>query len=263
MLFYELTRNRWFSGASWIIYLGQHVNFLVLFATIWLCIRYVIRVPIARFITDAPRFRWRLFRFAALVWFTGIAIGTIVTALVEPEAMMVNRTDCVWDRLTLMTIALIFTPLQCIAEELLFRTFLWRMFEGRARRIWIIAGASGIIFTIAHLANAEVQRTDTVILVLLYYFLTGVLFMVITQQHKGSEAVFGAHIVNNLFLVMIINYTGSSIHSDPWFIQQSPVIWLDLTILTLCSLVILYGGTSVTLSEFSGLSRRLQSHKPR
>jgi len=263
MLFFELTRNRAYSSASWLIYLGQHMNFLVLFSVIWLCTRYVLRVPLGRFVTDAPRFRWSLFRYGAIVWLVGIAIGTVVTALLEPEAIMINRTDFIWDRLTLMAIALIFTPLQCIAEELLFRTLLWRMFSGRVRKGWVIAGVSGVVFTIAHLANAEVQTADVVYPVLFYYFLTGALFMEINRRHGGSEAVFGAHVANNIFLVMVINYTGSSLASDPWFIQQSPVLWLDLTILILCCLIILYGTKSVTGEQSRGLPLQGLSHNTR
>jgi membrane protease YdiL (CAAX protease family) len=242
LLFYELTRNRAWSTATWVVYMNQHVNFIVLLAILLAFVVYVLRTTVLRFVTDATRFRWRLFWFAFLIWFIGVAIATVVTALIEPQAVMLNHTNRIWERLTLMIIALVLTPVQCIAEELLFRTTLWRMLEGRSRKIWLPAVISGLVFTLAHLSNSEVQTTQYSLLVLLYYFLTGFLFMEMTRIHRGSEAAFGAHCANNLFLVLVINYAGSSLPSDPWLIQQNPGILLNLIVLLLCSMVIIWQG---------------------
>lgn len=242
LLFYELTRNRAWSTATWVVYMNQHVNFIVLLAILLAFVVYVLRTTVLRFVTNASRFRWRLFWFAFLIWFIGVAIATVVTALIEPQAVMLNHTNRIWERLTLMIIALVLTPVQCIAEELLFRTTLWRMLEGRSRKIWLPAVISGLVFTLAHLSNSEVQTTQFSLLVLLYYFLTGFLFMEMTRIHRGSEAAFGAHCANNLFLVLVINYAGSSLPSDPWLIQQNPGILLNLVVLLLCSIVIIWQG---------------------
>ena len=241
-LFLEITRNHQWSAANWVMYLNHHVNFIILLGATLLFIIYGVRVSILSFVTNAPRFRWPLFRFAFLVWICGVSIATIVTAIFEPHAITLNSMRSVWDRLTLIAIALIFTPLQCIAEELLFRTTLWRMLEGRFRLVIIPAVVSGLIFTVAHLTNLEVQSTRYDPLILLFYFLTGYLFMEMTRIHHGSEAAFGAHVANNLFLVMVVNYGGSSLPSDPWLIQQNPVIWLNLVVLILCSTIIIWQG---------------------
>lgn len=238
-LFLEATRNHFWSTATWVIYVGQHVNFLILFGTILLFVLKVVRVPLIRYVTNAHHFRWRLFWFSFLVWTTGIAIATIVTALFEPQAIMLHPTNQLWNRIMLMVLALVLTPLQCITEELLFRTTLWRMMEGRVRKYWIPAVVSGLVFTLAHLTNAEVQTSNYSISVLLYYFLSGFLFMEMIRVHNGSEAAFGAHIANNLFLVLVINYAGSSLTSDPWLLQQAPVVWLDITVLIICSTIII------------------------
>ncbi len=250
-LFSELTRNRSWSTYSWVIYLNQHINFVVLFGSIFVFVRYILRIPLRTFITQAPRFRWKLFRFSLFVWLVGVSIATLITALIEPQAIMLYRTPRIWDRLTLMILALLFTPLQCIAEELLFRTYVWRMMEGRIKKFWIPGVISGLIFTLAHLTNSELQSTNYSVFVLFYYFLTGFLFMEMTRIHGGSEAAFGAHIANNLFLVFIINYAGSSLPSDSWFIQQNPIIWLDLVVLSLCSACIIWMGKHKRFSSDS------------
>ena len=239
----EATRNRSWSSTSWTFYLIQHINFVILLGTIILFVTKAVRVPLIRFMTDGKTFRWPLFRFAAFVWLTGIVCATLVTLIIEPGAVMVHTTSRVWDRLLLMMLAVMLTPVQCIAEELLFRTLLWRMLSHRVRARWIIGLVSAVVFTIAHLTNVEVQSSGYDALVLAYYFLTGLFFMEMTHRHRGTEAAIGAHIANNLFLVLVVNYGGSSLPGDPWLIQQAPLIWLDLVVLVTCSWVIITFGS--------------------
>lgn len=241
-LFLEATRDQAWSSDPWVIYVGQHVNFLILFSTILFFVVKIVGLPLVRYITDAYRFRWKLFWFSFLVWTAGVTIATIVTAIFEPQAIMLNPTGQVWNRVLLMVLALVLTPLQCISEELLFRTTLWRMMAGRVRRYWIMAVVSGLAFTLAHLTNVEIQSSGYAITILLYYFLTGFLFMEMIRVHQGSEAAFGAHIANNLFLVLVVNYSGSSLASDPWLLQQAPLVWLEIIVLILCSTIIIRYG---------------------
>jgi membrane protease YdiL (CAAX protease family) len=244
-LFLEATRNNPWSSNPWVIYVGQHINFLVLFFTILIFVHHAIGLPLLRYVTNALNFRWELFWFSLLVWTAGLTIATMVTAVFEPQAIIFHTTDQLWNRLLLMVLALVLTPLQCITEELLFRTTLWRIMEQRVKRYWIMAVVSGIVFTLAHLTNAEIQGSSNVLSVLLYYFLSGFLFMEMVRIHQGSEAAFGAHIANNLFLVLVINYSGSSLVSDPWFLQQDPLVWLDITVLLLCSTIIIRYGNRI------------------
>lgn len=239
----EATRNRTWSTIKWVTYLTQHINFVILLLVLILFIRKAVLVTIKTYVTNAPSFRWCLFRFSAGVWLVGIIVTTLVTALIEPKSIMVNSTNHLGNRLFLILIALVLTPVQCIAEELLFRTTLWRMLTHRVKRAWVISVISGGIFTLAHLSNLEVQSSNFSFVILSYYFLSGYLFMEMTRRHGGTEAAFGAHIANNMFLVLVINYAGSSLPSDPWFIQQTPSIYVDLVVLVVCSSVIIRYGS--------------------
>jgi len=244
-LFFEATRNHQWSTVVWVDYVGQHVNFIILFIAVLLLVHHGVGTTLRQFITDAPVFRKRLFGFSSLVWFVGIGIGTILTILAEPGAIMYRTTEDLYLRFLMIPIILLLTPLQCIAEELLFRTTLWRILEDRTKRYWVLPVISGLVFTLAHLANLEVRTTSNPIPVLLYYFLTGALFMEMTRVYGGSEAAFGAHVANNLYLALLVNYCGSSLASDSWFLQQKPIIWVDLAILVVCSSIIIrYGNKS-------------------
>ena len=238
----EITRNRTWSTIKWVTYLTQHINFVILLLAIILFILIAVRVTIKTYITNAPTFRWSLFWFSAGVWLVGISTATLFTAIIEPESIMGNPTTRLTDRFFLILIALVLTPVQCIAEELLFRTTLWRMLTYRVQKGWGISVISGLIFTLAHLANLEVQSANFSLPIVGFYFLSGYLFMEMTRIHEGTEAALGAHIANNMFLVLVINYVGSSLPSDPWFIQQAPSIWVDLIVLVACSSVVIHYG---------------------
>ena len=230
-----------FAGPSaiWTLYVAQHLSFVVLLATLLIFIRVVVRTTFLSFVTNAPKFRWRITGFAFSVWFVGMILITGFRVLFDSNAIMVNPTNHLGSRLSLMLLALFLTPLQCIAEELLFRTTLWRMLEGKGKHVWLPAVISGLIFTLAHLTNVEVQSSNYHIFILAYYFLSGVFFMEMTRVYGGSEAAFGAHVANNLFLVLVVTYNDSSLASDPFLILENPLVILDMVVLIVCSTIII------------------------
>ena len=244
--FMRLSQNFSFSSAIWTIYVAQHLSFVVLLATLLVFIRMVVGTTFVSFVTNAPKFRWRVTGFAFLVWFVGITLVTGIRVFFDSDAIMVNPTNHLGGRLSLMLLALFLTPLQCIAEELLFRTTLWRMLEDKATQVWLPAIISGSIFTLVHLTNVELQSSNYHILVLAYYFLSGVFFMEMTRVYGGSEAAFGAHTANNLFLVLVVTYRGSSLASDPFLILENPIVILDLLVLIACSTIIIRQADKIT-----------------
>ena len=80
-LFLEATRNNPWSSNPWVIYVGQHINFIVLFFTILIFVHHAIGLPLLRYVTNALNFRWELFWFSLLVWTAGLTIATMVTAV--------------------------------------------------------------------------------------------------------------------------------------------------------------------------------------
>jgi len=148
-----------------------------------------------------------------------------------------------------MALALVITPLQSFVEELLFRVTLWRMLDQRLKSNLLIALISGLFFTLFHLANLEVIQAAVVILPLLYYFLAGFFFMLMTTTFRGGEAAIGAHVGNNLFLALFVNYQGSSLVSDAWFTLAAPPIWGDLLLLIICGFIVIRYGKRIRVED--------------
>jgi len=218
-------------------YLSAHINFLVLLLALLAFIRWVANMDPRTFITDAPTFRWQVLFTISGIWIVGCALLTVVTVLIAPHSIRYQTTPTSGARLGMLVYILLFTPMQCFVEELFFRTMLYRMLDGRFARKWMVSLISGLLFMLAHLSNHEVTASISGLAILIYYFLTGFLFMELNRVSHGSEASIGAHMGNNLYLAIMVNYTGSSLQTMPFFIQDKIPVIVDLVVLTICSLV--------------------------
>lgn len=223
-------------------YLILHVNFIILLVAEVFLIRKVVRVSMVDFLTDSPRFRWKTFWFSAGIWTVGMCLAVALFVAVRPNSIEAYRDQGVTVRLPLVFLAFLFTPLQCLAEEVLFRTMLWRMLQGRMRKKGAVDLIGAVLFAIAHLPNAEVQNADYPLLTICYYLAAGFFFLRMTRVWQGTEAALGVHIANNLFLVLLVNYRGSSLPGIPLWILEEPSVRLDLLVLLACSFVIIRQG---------------------
>ena len=222
-------------------YLLKHINFIILLCAILGFIHWGLAIPPVRFITQAPIFRWRLALMAFGVWTLGFGLLAVALSIIYPGSLSFNAGIHTSERLLMAVLVLLLTPLQCLAEELLFRGVLWRMLEGHRLRNTLRNSISGLVFTLAHLTNTEVGLSPEGLIALAYYFLTGFLFMEMTTSSNGLETAFGAHIANNLFIALIMNYPSSSLESAALFMQDRMHPSADLILLIVCAALILRG----------------------
>jgi len=222
-------------------YLLKHVNFIILLCTILGFIHWGLAIHPLRFVTQAPTFRWRLALMAFGIWILGLGLLAVALSIIKPGSIRFNSRIHISERLLMAALVLLLTPLQCIAEELLFRGVLWRMLEGHRLGNALRNSIAGLVFTLAHLTNTEIGLSPEGMLALVYYFLTGFLFMEMTTSSNGLETAFGAHIANNLFIALIMNYPSSSLESAALFMQDKMHPSADLILLIVCAALILRG----------------------
>jgi membrane protease YdiL (CAAX protease family) len=206
-------------------YLVLHVNFVILAAIIALFVRSVLHVPLSRFVTEAPRFRWTLALYACCAALACAALAMLALHVVAPGSISAAPRIGFSDWLKMASVVLIFTPLQCLAEELLFRTMLWRMLGQRRH---ILLAVSVATFTLAHLPNAEVLQSSQPWLAIAYYAVVALTFMHVTIESNGTEAAIGMHAGINLFTALLVNYRGSTMASKALFIRDQPIAWLSM-----------------------------------
>lgn len=194
-------------------YLGLNFTLLAMLLGVLLAVRFIHQRPLHTLLTAWQAFNWQRLWFAAALFFILVAAATLVDVLWHPELFSVTF---VWQTfLTFLPIALIITPLQAAAEELLFRGYIM---QGLGLLGWhpaVPIVGSALLFALAHLTNPEMN--ESAYLIPLLYFLLGLFLAIITVKSQGLELAIGVHAANNLFTVLIMNYQGSALPSPSLF----------------------------------------------
>lgn len=220
-------------------YAIRHANFFLLLFLIILFIHKIERIPLLSFMTERARFNLGGFLFGGAVLLASQIIQTTASVFILDTPLTFHRETTGTVHLMMIALALPLTTVQCLSEELLFRSFFFNLAKKSAVSPHIVSLFSAALFTLAHTTNTELTGSGQPFFVLLYYFLSGLFYMEIVFAYGGIEAALGAHIMNNLFITTIVNYEGSSIHSYPFFTSGRTDILLDLTLLILSSAVLL------------------------
>jgi phytanoyl-CoA hydroxylase len=112
--------------------------------------------------------------------------------------------------------ALLLTPLQCAAEELVFRGYVLQGMGRVMRSPPVLAVLSSVIFTLPHLYNPEVAAYGLVIMAA-NYFVMGLFLAGIALRDGRLELAIGAHAGNNLLLALFIRYDDSVFETESVF----------------------------------------------
>jgi membrane protease YdiL (CAAX protease family) len=180
---------------------------------IYLAMRFIHRRPLLTLVTPARSLAWRRLFQGFGVWFGLVALMSLVEALVYPGRYVWTLNLSRF--LPFLFLALIFIPIQTSAEELFFRGYILQEFGLRQQNIWVLSCISGLIFGLPHLLNPE--ATVNYPLLGLYYFTFGFCLAFITLREGKLELALGAHAANNLFSVIIANYTITALPSPSIF----------------------------------------------
>ncbi|HVM72829.1 MAG TPA: type II CAAX endopeptidase family protein [Anaerolineales bacterium] len=180
---------------------------------IYLSMRFIHHRPLRTLITPARRIDWkRLFQGFA-TWLALITLMSVIEAVLHP-----GRYAWTFDMgrfIPYLFLALIFIPIQTSTEELFFRGYVLQETGLRVKNIWVLSTISGLLFGIPHMLNPE--ATVNYPLLGLYYFAFGFCLAFITLKDGKLELALGAHAANNLFSVLIANYTITALPSPSLF----------------------------------------------
>lgn len=194
-------------------YLAINFTLLAMLVGVLLTVRLVHGRPILSLITPHERINWRRIAQGFGVYFVLIAAVTFGEALFKPDEYQFTFD---WRQfLIFLPIAILVTPLQATAEELLFRGYLMQGMGLLARHAAVPVVGSAVLFMAAHLANPEVG--EHAYLIPLLYLLLGLFLAFITVKSNSLELAIGVHAANNLFTVLIMNYVNSALPSPSIF----------------------------------------------
>ena len=180
---------------------------------IYLAMRIIHRRSFRTLVTPARSIGWRRFFQGFGVWFGLVALMSVLEAFLYP-GRYVWTLDL--EKFILFVFpALILVPIQTSAEELFFRGYILQSVGLRLRNIWALCSISGLLFGLPHMLNPEASVNYP--LLGLYYFAFGFFLAYITLREGRLELALGVHAANNLFSVLIANYTITVLPSPSLF----------------------------------------------
>lgn len=219
-----------FKGVGSLIpYLLINFTIIALLAGLWLGVRFLHQRPLLTLITPLERISWKRLLQGGGVFFLLTALATAAEMLLSPDGFAVTfKAREFW---VFLPIALLVTPLQAAAEELLFRGYIMQGIGLLTRRPAIPVLGSSLLFMLAHLLNPEAQQDH--LLVPLLYFSLGLFLALLAVKDNSLELSIGVHAANNLFSVLVMNYAHSAL--------PSPSIFVALELDPLGSLISFWG----------------------
>jgi len=193
--------------------LGAVTEFVAINASILMLLAGVIAVvvvlhrrPWRTLVTPRPGIDWRRIAFGGAVWGLLLLLGAAAESLIYPGRYAWTPDLQRW--LPFLAVALLLTPLQCLAEELVFRGYLMQALGRLWRQPAFVAVASSAVFVVPHLYNPEVAAYGLWIMAA-NYFAMGLFLATITLRDGRLELAIGAHAANNLLLALGVNYAES------------------------------------------------------
>ena len=194
-------------------FLGLNVGMLVGLAGLAIAVIGLHRRTLLSLVTPYARFDWRRALTGAAVWAGFAAVCSMVEAMLYPGRYTFTFNPQLF--FVSAALALLLTPLQTTAEELLFRGYVMQGLGRVIRNPWLLVVLSAAIFTLPHAGNPEVGAAPW--LVLPQYFIIGALMAVVTLKDGRLELAIGIHAANNLFTGIIANVEPSVLSTSAIF----------------------------------------------
>lgn len=199
-------------------------------------VRLITHQPIGSLVAVALKPRWGRFGVGAGVTAVVIPVLGGLQALLFPGSL---EASLEWGRIgPALALALAITPLQCLAEELLFRGFLLQLISGKKGRVRLAVTVTATLFALLHFPNPD-GRTGGWLYSLVCYGGFGLTFAVLAVREQGIELGWGIHTANNLFGLLVFSESDEvslirlpalfrSTHFDPWLSAGSALLALGV-----------------------------------
>lgn len=193
-------------------------GFLFLLLGTWLVNRVLHGRSVLSLTTPFGKINWKRIFLGAAIWLIAMAIAGVIEALLHPGRYVLNPNPA--SVLPYLLIGLVLIPVQTSAEEYFFRSYLLQASGRLIRNPVVLSVLNGVLFTIPHLANPEVEAGGLVLSVAFYagmgFFLTW-----LTLRSQTLELALGIHAANNLFTGIFANYVATALPTESLFIIQT------------------------------------------
>lgn len=201
--------------------LGASTEFVAINASILTLLVAVVAVvvvlhrrPWRTLVTPHAQIDWRRMVQGAGVWVSLSLVFSVIEHLLYPGRYAWSLDLQRW--LPFALAAVLLTPLQCAAEELVFRGYVIQGLGRLLRNPLVLVILSGLLFALPHLLNPEVAAYGLAIMAA-NYFVMGLFLGAIALRDGRLELAIGAHAGNNLLLALFIHYDDSAFETESVF----------------------------------------------
>ncbi|MBN2092263.1 CPBP family intramembrane metalloprotease [candidate division KSB1 bacterium] len=214
-------------------FIAVNCSFILLLIGIFIAVRFIHQRSIKTLFTPGRKINWSRVFQGFLFFFIFSGIASIVEYYVYPGSyqLVFNLKKYI----PFFLAALIFTPLQTTAEEVLMRGYVLQATGIWIRHPLILAILNGAIFASLHLLNPE--ATQNLWMAMLNYFFVGVFLSLITLKDNGLELAMGIHAAINLYAATIANYQDSAIETESIFLVNKLNLEFGLVTLVLVCVI--------------------------
>lgn len=194
------------------------VGFVLLLMFLWFGVKFFHRRPFSSLWSDEGRFRGKEF-------LAGVGISLVIFISSDVIAYFLSPQDHQWvfepaKYFAFLPLALIFIPVQTLAEELFFRGYIYQGVGLATKNAWLAWLISGVLFGLFHFGNVEMDMGFWKLGIV--YIGSGLMIGLSVLLSKGIEFGWGFHLVNNLYLSIITNFPGGSLDGPTLFRIPKP-----------------------------------------
>ncbi len=176
------------------------LSFAVGLLGVYFVARFLHKQPFIELTTSRKKTDWGRVFFGFALIATLTIVLTAADYYSNPEDYVVQFELIPF--LILAVIAIVMIPLQTSFEEYLFRGYLMQGIGVLAKNRWVPLIVTSVVFGGLHMANPEVDKLGSVIMV--YYIGTGLLLGIMTLMDEGMELALGFHAGNNLIAALLV-----------------------------------------------------------
>jgi len=193
-------------------------GFVVIVLMVVFCIRVIHRRKFGTLWSDEDRFRPKEFIKGLVFSIILFSLSDFIVNHNTPGYMTwVFNPDKFW---IFLPFALIFIPIQTLAEELIFRGHFYQTFGLVTKNKWVSLVICSVIFGALHFTNAEMGIDAWKVGAV--YIGSGLLIGFTVLISKGIEFGWAFHLVNNLYLSTIVTFPGSSLDGPTLYMKPKP-----------------------------------------
>ncbi len=168
---------------------------------LYIGVRFIHRRKFMSLVNTDSRFSWKRMLKGGLVWFALLALGTVISLLIDPSGLKFTFNPNTF--IILLVLSFLVFPIQASFEELFFRGYLMQGFGLLSRKPVVPLILTSVIFSLLHYFNGSYTLLSVDIV--LQVFVLGLTLGIITLGENRLETAMGVHISNNIFASLIVN----------------------------------------------------------